>query len=91
MIYIGSNYRVKCRSEGGYLNEEGTFTDFNYDETWVEDGCQLVERISKWLTDEEFISIEYRDNGLVLEFYHPSGEGSTLYLTYEVIRDETNI
>ena len=89
-ISIYSKYKVKYNCYGGEIDEENstpddiTFKRFNYENSVIENGGILAERIARYIEQTDFHEITINDNLITIEFFNPSnGEASTINMTIE--------
>ena len=89
-INIYSKYKVKYNCYGGEIDEENSTTDditfkkFNYENSIIENGGILVERISRYIEETDFQEITINDNLITIEFFNPNnGEASTINMIIE--------
>ena len=89
-INIYSKYKVKYNCYGGEIDEENstpddiTFKKFNYENSVIENGGILVERIVKYIEETDFQEITINDNLITIEFFNPSnGEACTINMIIE--------
>ena len=89
-INIYSKYKVKYNCYGGEIDEENSthddivFKKFNYENSVIENGGMLVERISRYIEETDFQEITINDNLITIEFFNPNnGEASTINMIIE--------
>lgn len=89
-IDIYSKYKVKYNCYGGEIDEENstpddiTFKKFNYENSVIENGGILAERIARYIEQTDFQEITINDNLITIEFFNPSnGEASTINMIIE--------
>ena len=89
-INIYSKYKVKYNCYGGEIDEENstpdniTFKIFNYENSVIENGGILAERIARYIEQTNFQEITINDNLITIEFFNPSnGEASTVNMIIE--------
>lgn len=89
-INIYSKYKVKYNCYGGEIDEENstpddiTFKKFNYENSVIESGGILAERIVKYIEETDFQEITINDNLITIEFFNPSnGEACTINMLIE--------
>ena len=89
-INIYSKYKVKYNCYGGEIDEENstpddiTFKKFNYENSVIENGGILSERIVKYIEETDFQEITINDNLITIEFFNPNnGEASTINMIIE--------
>ena len=89
-IDIYSNYKVKYNYYGAEIDEENstyediTFKRFNYENSVIENGGILAERIARYIEQTDFHEITINDNLITIEFFNPSnGEASTINMIIE--------
>ena len=89
-ISIYSKYKVKYYCYGGEIDEENstpddiTFKIFNYENSVIENGGILAERIARYIEQTDFQEITINDNLITIEFFNPSnGEASTINMIIE--------
>ena len=89
-IDIYSKYKVKYNCYGGEIDEENstpddiTFKKFNYENSTVESGGILAERIAGSIYQPDFQEITINNNLVTIEFFNPNnGEASTLNIIIE--------
>ena len=93
-INIYSKYKVKYNCYGGEIDEENstpddiTFKIFNYENSVIENGGILAERIARYIEQTNFQEITINDNLITIEFFNPSnGEASTINMIIEEEND----
>ena len=93
-INIYSKYKVKYNCYGGEIDEENstpddiTFKKFNYENSVIENGGILAERIARYIEQTDFQEITINDNLITIEFFNPSnGEASTINMIIEEEND----
>ena len=89
-INIYSKYKVKYNCYGGEIDEEKSTPDdikfkiFNYENSVIENGGILTERIARYIEQTDFHEITINDNLITIEFFNPSnGEASTINMIIE--------
>lgn len=89
-INIYSKYKVKYNCYGREIDEENstpddiTFKIFNYENSVIENGGILAERIARYTEQTDFQEITINDNLITIEFFnHNNGEASTINMTIE--------
>lgn len=89
-ISIYSKYKVKYICYGGEIDEENSTPDdisfkiFNYENSVIENGGMLAERIVKYIEETDFQEITINDNLITIEFFNPSnGEACTINMIIE--------
>lgn len=89
-IDIYSKYKVKYRCYGGEIDEENstpddiTFKRFNYENSFIENGGILAERIADYIKQPDFQEITINNNLIMIELFNPNnGEASTINIIIE--------
>ena len=89
-IDIYSKYKVKYNCYGGEIDEENstlddiTFKKFNYENSAMENGGILAERIARYIDQTDFQEITINNNLITIEFFSPNnGEASTINIIIE--------
>lgn len=89
-IDIYSKYKVKYNCYGGEIDEENstlddiTFKKFNYENSAMENGGILAERIARYIEQTDFQEITINNNLITIEFFSPNnGEASTINIIIE--------
>ena len=82
-ISIYSKYKVKYICYGGEIDEENstpddiTFKIFNYENSVIENGGILAERIARYIEQTNFQEITINDNLITIEFFNPNNGGAS--------------
>lgn len=94
-INIYSKYKVKYNCYGGEIDEENStpndivFKTFNYENSIIENGGILAERIARYMEQTDFQEITINDNLMTIEFFNPNnGEASTINMIIEKENDD---
>ena len=94
-INIYSKYKVKYNCYGGEIDEENstpddiTFKRFNYENSVIESGGILAERIARYIEQTDFQEITINNNLITIEFFnHNNGEASTINMIIERLNKE---
>lgn len=89
-IDIYSKYKVKYNCYGGEIDEENstlddiTFKKFNYENSAMENGGILAERIARYIEQTDFQEITINNNLITIDFFSPNnGEASTINIIIE--------
>ena len=89
-INIYSKYKVKYNCYGGEIDEENStpddivFKKFNYENSVIENGGILAERIARYIEQTDFQEITINDNLITIEFFNSNnGEASTINMIIE--------
>ena len=89
-INIYSKYKVKYIHSGVVIDEENSTPDdisfkiFNYENSVIENGGILAERIARYIEQTDFQEITINNNLITIEFFKPNnGEASTINMIIE--------
>lgn len=89
-INIYSKYKITFNCYGGEIDEENstptdiTFKRFNYENSVIENGGTLVEKIAKYIKQADFQEIKINNNLITIDFFNPNnGEASTINIIIE--------
>ena len=89
-IDIYTNYKIRYKNTGFAIDEENSlpngvmFRNINYDKTFIENGGNLINRIAKYMLDDECQEIKIENNRVIIEFFNPFfGESNTIELEIE--------
>lgn len=89
-INIYNDYRLIIKTRTSYRVDVDDFSE-ELNETVIEkeSGDQVVERISKLMTDDHFMSIMIKDNMVHVEGFNPNtGEDYTINIQMIVLESE---
>lgn len=89
-INIYSKYKVKYNCYGSEIDDENstpddvTFKRFNYENSTIENGGILAERIARYIEQTDFQEIKINNNLITIDFFNPNnGEASTINIIIE--------
>ena len=77
-IWAGGKYSIIIENKGGYINEEGTFSDYDDTDIRTLEGGELINYIRDLLTNEDIFDVSISEDRMRFGFYNPNGEGSDL-------------
>jgi len=86
-IWLGGKYSIIIENTGGYLNEEGTFSDYDDTDVRTLDGGELINYIKDLLTNEDIFNVSISENRMEFGFYKPNGESSDLEMRIVEVKE----